>query len=88
MSIKPTVSWLPDKGGFYPVHCGRCDRVIGSVDTLAGRAEAIKKMVTLHYCTARNVHIIDRAKLIQAQREANKRNFKKANELLKKAYTS
>ncbi|WP_342656820.1 hypothetical protein GKC68_10525 [Pantoea sp. RSPAM1] len=83
---KPLVSWTPDKGGFYPVICPRCNRTIGSVDTLAGKSELIKKMNAIHFCTAKNVRIINRSTLIQAQKEAKKRNFDLANKLLKKAY--
>jgi len=84
---KPIVGWSPDNGGYYPVYCGRCHRIIGSVDTLAGRAGAIKRMSALHYCSAQRVRLIDRTKLTEAQEVARKRNFEAANELLKQAYT-
>lgn len=86
MNIKPYVSWT-ESGSFYPVHCGRCNRVIGTIDNLAGKGAAMKIIAALHYCTTRNVRIKNRAKLIQAQEEARKRNFEAANELLKQAYT-
>lgn len=86
MSIQPTVSWTPDRGGYYPVHCGRCNRVIGSVETLAGNRQRIKILAAMHFCSPQHVHVSDRILLIQAQETARKRNFAAANELLKKAY--
>lgn len=83
---KPLVSWTPDKGGFYPVLCSRCHRVIGSVETIAGKSELIKQMGALHFCSSKNVRTINHAKLIEARKEAVKGNFDQANIILKQAY--
>ena len=81
------VSWAPSNGGYYPVLCSRCNRVIGSVDTLAGRVCAIKTMDALHYCSTKVVLITDRKKLADAQAAARNRNFELGNTLLREAYS-
>ncbi|MBV4366256.1 hypothetical protein [Erwinia phyllosphaerae] len=81
------VSWTPDNGGYYPVLCNRCNRVIGSVDTLLNRADAIKIMDAMHYCSAKVVLITDRNKLAEAQAAAKSGNFELGNKLLREAYS-